>query len=281
MATLNESAVWEDGIYQLEVSDPVLGGPGGIANRQAEQLANRTNYLKKQAEGQKNELSEHLKAANPHTQYARKGESYTKEESDGKFPDKNSVAYLTHVRHQDFQGSIGVKTLLSVRGADNEAGLTLKPGIDKSLALKHNNKWNYYSFPDKSGTVVLASDAECVDNYPVGSPIPWPSPTAPSGYLICQGQTFNKATYPKLAVAYPLGKLPDLRGEFIRGWDNGRGVDTGRRILSQQFGNTPIVNYEYPVGSGFSVTISTASNDEGANETRPRNIAFLYIVRAK
>ena len=50
MANLNETAQWETGIYQLETSDPVMGGPDGIDNRQAKQLANRTLWLKKQTE---------------------------------------------------------------------------------------------------------------------------------------------------------------------------------------------------------------------------------------
>ncbi|MGX2040671.1 hypothetical protein ACWJKU_11140 [Methylocaldum sp. MU1018] len=50
MADLIETPQWEPGIYQLETSDPVLGGPGGISNRQAEQLANRTQFLKGLAE---------------------------------------------------------------------------------------------------------------------------------------------------------------------------------------------------------------------------------------
>ena len=50
MANLNETAQWETGIYQLETSDPVMGGPDGIDNRQAKQLANRTLWLKNQAE---------------------------------------------------------------------------------------------------------------------------------------------------------------------------------------------------------------------------------------
>ena len=40
--------------------------------------------------------------------------------------------------------------------------------------------------------------------------------------------------YPKLAKAYPTNKLPDLRGEFIRGWDDGRGIDNRRNLLSAQ-----------------------------------------------
>ncbi|SLM63443.1 Phage tail fiber protein [Dickeya aquatica] len=49
-----------------------------------------------------------------------------------------------------------------------------------------------------------------------------------AGWLKCNGQAFDKTLYPKLARAYPAGVLPDLRGEFIRGWDDGRGVDAGR-----------------------------------------------------
>ncbi|EPU2804899.1 phage tail protein, partial [Escherichia coli] len=50
----------------------------------------------------------------------------------------------------------------------------------------------------------------------------------------CNGAPFSAQEYPELAKAYPTNKLPDLRGEFIRGWDDGRGVDTGRGILSAQ-----------------------------------------------
>lgn len=48
MANLDEQAQWEEGIYQLELTDPVVGGPDGISNLQAKQLANRTKYLKEQ-----------------------------------------------------------------------------------------------------------------------------------------------------------------------------------------------------------------------------------------
>ncbi|EPM5156683.1 phage tail protein, partial [Escherichia coli] len=50
------------------------------------------------------------------------------------------------------------------------------------------------------------------ESYPVGAPIPWPSDTVPSGYALMQGQTFDKSAYPKLAVAYPSGVIPDMRG---------------------------------------------------------------------
>ncbi|WP_096943616.1 phage tail protein, partial [Escherichia coli] len=69
---------------------------------------------------------------------------------------------------------------------------------------------------------------------PVGVPVPWPSPTPPTGWLKCNGAAFSAEEYPELAKAYPTNKLPDLRGEFIRGWDDGRGVDAGRQLLSSQ-----------------------------------------------
>ncbi|EEZ9169006.1 phage tail protein [Escherichia coli] len=69
---------------------------------------------------------------------------------------------------------------------------------------------------------------------PVGVPVPWPSATPPTGWLKCNGAAFSAEEYPELAKAYPTNKLPDLRGEFIRGWDDGRGVDAGRALLSLQ-----------------------------------------------
>ncbi|EMK0140714.1 phage tail protein [Escherichia coli] len=160
---------------------------------------------------------------------------------------------------------------------------------------------------------------------PVGVPVPWPSATPPTGWLKCNGAAFSSEMYPKLAKAYPANKLPDLRGEFIRGWDDGRGVDAGRAILSAQgdairniYGEFRTVNTENysiweSVGSfkGAVVPLNPSTNNsyfslvrsmvtersEGgvypkvigldasrivptANENRPRNIAFNYIVRA-
>ncbi|MER3383295.1 hypothetical protein [Pectobacterium aroidearum] len=72
MANLSEQESWIDGIYQLETSDPVVAGPGGISNRQAEQLASRTAYLKKMQETTGKSLQTHLAASDPHSQYAPK-----------------------------------------------------------------------------------------------------------------------------------------------------------------------------------------------------------------
>ncbi|SEL24232.1 Phage Tail Collar Domain [Kosakonia sacchari] len=67
-----------------------------------------------------------------------------------------------------------------------------------------------------------------LDNFlPVGVPIPWPSDTVPDGYALMQGQTFNTNQYPQLAIAYPGGVIPDMRGQTIKG----KPV-SGRAVLS-------------------------------------------------
>ncbi|EKE6930067.1 TPA: phage tail protein [Escherichia coli] len=150
---------------------------------------------------------------------------------------------------------------------------------------------------------------------PVGVPVPWPSATPPTGWLKCNGAAFDKVKYPHLATAYPSGKLPDLRGEFIRGWDDRRGIDAGRALLSIQTGMlekhrhivvandgydskeewelATIFRRAYTQGRGLdaadaggtlipSPTLHTRGSigNTGGSETRPRNIAFNYIVRA-
>lgn len=185
---------------------------------------------------------------------------------------------------------------------------------------------------------------------PVGVPVPWPSATPPTGWLKCNGAAFSAEEYPELAKAYPTNKLPDLRGEFIRGWDDGRGIDEGRILLSCQsfafqdhahalptgvgnpsdqmesdiyavFNDVPeipsaalspsssgtswdatsradkVILYRKdlsPTGNNNAIATGLppfrtyrASTSDGvthpsvyASETRPRNIAFNYIVRA-
>ncbi|HHR0072586.1 phage tail protein [Escherichia coli] len=141
---------------------------------------------------------------------------------------------------------------------------------------------------------------------PVGVPVPWPSATPPTGWLKCNGAPFSAEEYPELAKAYPTNKLPDLRGEFIRGWDDGRGVDNGRSILSSQSdtlqdhghksirlrsvgangGNIPVPDggADFTGDADLINAISVHAFNGGvprvSGETRPRNIAFNYIVRA-
>ncbi|HBI9445417.1 TPA: phage tail protein [Escherichia coli] len=149
---------------------------------------------------------------------------------------------------------------------------------------------------------------------PVGVPVPWPTATPPAGWLQCNGATFTKEQYPVLARVYPTLRLPDLRGEFIRGWDDGRKIDEGRKLLSWQkgtlvgghddndssldisymsngnnidYGGDKVFagNYRsdylwYVILGGTNSRAKAELNGAFFNITRPRNIAFNYIVRA-
>ncbi|EIP3426346.1 tail fiber protein [Salmonella enterica] len=64
MGKLTELEQWEDDVYQIETSDPVLGGPDGVSNRPQKQLANRTQWLKKQIEQANNDLADHIRSRN-------------------------------------------------------------------------------------------------------------------------------------------------------------------------------------------------------------------------
>lgn len=229
------------------------------------------------------------------------GDSYTTTQSDNKYQLKGNYADKSLTATQSFNGSIDATNAIGAREGNRRIILKLTSGKPEVTHTDGINGWYGAVFPDKTGTLALTSDIDEANNIPVGSPIPWSLATAPSGYLICNGQTFNKSTYPKLAVAYPSGKLPDLRGEFIRGLDSGRGIDAGRSILSAQKGNSLLssnifgglsssesnkwhraINYIGITGTDNDGGYGVYQQIEGANgnETRPRNIAFLYIVRA-
>ncbi|EHK0829999.1 phage tail protein [Escherichia coli] len=100
---------------------------------------------------------------------------------------------------------------------------------------------------------------------PVGVPVPWPTATPPAGWLKCDGRAFAKEQYPVLARAYPTLRLPDLRGEFIRGWDDGRKVDTGRKLLSAQGATrlrTAMLDYYNQDTTGTSGIVGMGFNNE-------------------
>ena len=154
---------------------------------------------------------------------------------------------------------------------------------------------------------------------PTGIILPYPAATPPEGFLECDGAAINRAIYPELygviGTAYGVGNdsttfnIPDLRGEFLRGWDNGRGVDDGRVLGSFQGGTLQSADSDntnpWPVG-GLSSSVRRnwdsvpadyhepaimmgASGHHGWGThtsqsnyygwSRPRNIAIQFIIK--
>lgn len=176
---------------------------------------------------------------------------------------------------------------------------------------EHNSRyWVRWGF--ELGEISESIGFDALYNLLVGVPIPYPLSTVPTGCLAMNGQRFDKSRYPKLALKYPSGTLPDMRSEFIRGLDNGRGVDVGRVILTGQEDEFKFHDHGLMTGSGggdsviklglindtvalnsgvFSDTFSSSNEfikdgvpvktfHSGGKETRPRNIAYHYICLA-
>ncbi|MCL6406662.1 phage tail protein, partial [Dickeya dadantii] len=141
------------------------------------------------------QLSAHLAAANPHPQYAP----------------LNSPALTGAPTAPTAEKSVNSTQLATTAFVKNVALLKEQNGADIA---------NKSAFLANLGLSDVLKSADLA-----GIPLPWPQATPPAGWLKCNGQAFDKNAFPKLALAYPGGVLPDLRGEFIRGWDDGRGAD--------------------------------------------------------
>ncbi|WP_224651360.1 phage tail protein [Pectobacterium versatile] len=537
MANLSEQESWIDGIYQLETSDPVVAGPGGISNRQAEQLASRTAYLKKMQETTGESLQVHLAASDPHSQYAPKNspaltgtptapttaqtanntqiattafvksalaalvngspaaldtlqelanalgndpkfsttifnklaQKLEKEQNGTDIPDKakfmdniglksaatravgsgasdipditvgdarylgkmatavaatklaaarkiagilfdgtadialmpenigalpatgtaaaaTKLAVVRTINGVAFDGTANISltpanvgalpaagtavaatklaTARTINGVafDGTANISLTPANVGALpaagtaaaatklatartinGVAFDGSANITLTPANVGALPAAGTAAAATklatarkingvafdgtaditlplDFPAGAPIPYPLSTPPAGWIKCNGQSFDKSLYPILASRYPSSFLPDLRGEFVRGWDDGRGVDAGRALMSAQGDAIRNITGSLFYGYDADGKIKTNSSagalyyDESeklrdtdiylsvvnsgdanawyrskldasrvvptANENRPRNIAFNYIVRA-
>lgn len=156
------------------------------------------------------------------------------------------------------------------------------------------------------------------DALPIGTIAMWGVSTLPSGWIEMNGQSIT--SYPELSSYYG-SNLPDLRGEFVRGWDNGRGVDSGRSLSSTQLDQMQTIQGAMNVAGYYNSIASLISNFEGAlynsattnnktgvvfnttasgrrsteigfdsskstgartgDETRPRNVSLMYIIKAE
>ncbi|MBQ4767690.1 phage tail protein [Pectobacterium versatile] len=185
-----------------------------------------------------------------------------------------------------FNGGAGSCPSLQLLASYGNGGLAYRTARDH-YGFEHEWETFYTTKFKPSASDIGAMQASEL----AGIPLPFPGAVAPAGWLKCNGQQFDKAQYPILTSRYPSGFLPDLRGEFVRGWDDGRGVDAGRALMSRQsdelrahtHSGVPLLRNDTDRGGGssnFSVDDTGITSTTGGNETRPRNIAFNYIVRA-
>lgn len=142
---------------------------------------------------------------------------------------------------------------------------------------------------------------------PVGAVLPFTKAAVPPGFLELDGSVQSSAAYPDLAAYLgttfnqgnePAGyfRLPDSRGEFLRGWDHGRGVDAGRALGSWQADDLKAHKHALFMSndSGTAANSPPKAGDDnispqggqtltestGATETRPRNIAVMWCIKA-
>ncbi|WP_256815426.1 MULTISPECIES: phage tail protein [Pseudomonas] len=288
MANLPEQAQWEEGIYQLETSDPVLAGPDGIDNLQAKQLGNRTAYLR----GQIDDIKQSLAEADPLDQYllredvaAQAGPLAWLGTSTGTV---NALTFTLPLESKLDAYASGQRFQFKVIAA-NTGAVTVKIG---AMAVKSIRKGGYSGLVEldagdlKPGVVYdltfdgqqfqLGSGVNSSSSLPVGSILSFPKAAVPAGYLELDGSVKDGATYPDL-FAYlgttynkggePAGyfRLPDSRGEFFRGWDHGRGLDVARQLGSYQLDAFKSHNHGAPMWAASSFDTTGGPNFVGAD----------------
>ncbi|EPC9362645.1 tail fiber protein, partial [Escherichia coli] len=273
------------------------------------------------------QMRNHIAAQDPHTQYAQKhNPTFTGEP---KAPTPAAGNNTTRIATTAFvQAAITALINGAPATLDTLKEIAAAINNDPKFSTTINNALSGKQPLDETLTHLSGKDVAGLLAYlglgegsalPVGVPVPWPSATPPTGWLKCNGAAFSAEEYPELAKAYPTNKLPDLRGEFIRGWDDGRGADSGRGLLSFQkatlvesFGlvrspttgsyrlvtrptetvsdntsNYMTTDYDsreglYSPATAYpSIELPPTGAGAGAGfRVRPRNIAFNYIVRA-
>ena len=180
--------------------------------------------------------------------------------------------------------NLTIPTGTSFPANDNVGEMFYRTDEDK-LYVRNNTEW-----------VVAGGSATVGTISSIGST------TIPDGNLQCDGSTISRTTYADLfaeiGTVYGVGDgsttfdIPDLRGEFLRGWDDARGVDSGRALGSAQtdlFKSHAHTSAAFSSNSTHQMAISSGSiaiaNDgtstgvAGGAETRPRNVAVMYVIK--
>ncbi|PIT52699.1 hypothetical protein BHC44_07085 [Snodgrassella alvi] len=323
MANLKETSFWEEGIYQWETSDPVLGGENGIDNVPTRQLANRTKWLKdnkldKSATATNAEMAKRANIADRLSAARKVGGVAFDGSADIDLPGVNKPG------NQNTSGNAATASKLfkpcKIGGVvfDGTRDIDL-PGV--------NVKGNQHTFGNAGSAFKLYNPRKIngvpfdgtqdINATPAGAVMYFAMDAAPVGWLKANGAAVSRTVYANLFAAIGTrfgagdGKttfsLPDLRGEFLRGWDDGRNIDNGRILGSWQIG-TPICHDDTTGENGMfnPVTMCREARNFGDSwignwpeaywtapyggvqkaywdgfftMTRPRNIALLACIK--
>lgn len=184
-----------------------------------------------------------------------------------------------------------------VTGSNGELYRAVADSVGVNPVGDTSNKW--YRVLDEFFTKTQSDTRYLALAVPSGAVFHFAMSTAPAGYLVCNGSAVSRTAFPNLFAAigtlYGNGdgsttfNLPDLRGEFIRGADLGKGVDSGRVFGSGQLDELKAHTHKYAGNSGgsaagFSVldydnALNFETTSTGGSETRPRNVALLPCIK--
>lgn len=283
MANLSESAIFEPGIYKIETSDAVLGGSETApANIQAKQLANRTKWLR-----------DKIAAGGFNGFCATYNGNLNSLKATGFY-------YVTSTSSNKPESAAGMCIVMQ---QDNSAGF---PWIIKQFWVG-SHVYFRTMIEDDIPSVGLWTRLKEEDNA-VGNVASFARTSAPPGWLKCNGAAVGRTTYAELfaiiGTTFGAGNgittfnLPDFRAEFIRGLDDGRGIDTGRVMGSAQAdefkshyhslqrviagGGSSLDGYDlgnFVTGGSLGPITTKNVQDFGGPETRPRNVALLFCIK--
>ena len=287
------------------------------------------------------QMRNHIAAQDPHTQYAQKyNPTFTGEP---KAPTPAAGNNTTRIATTEFvQAAITALINGAPATLDTLKEIAAAINNDPKFSTTINNALSGKQPLDETLTHLSGKDVAGLLAYlglgegapAIGVPFFWPSAAMPDTvieswssmvFLKFNGAKFSATDYPVLAKVFPALALPDARGDFIRIWDDGRGIDVGRTLLSGQshtimdhahnmelwtgdglaagsaregvnpgilatYGDGGIVKTDEPglkVPSSLRALSSRSVKRYGeisghvGTETRPRNIAFNFLVRAK
>lgn len=317
MATLTPTASLDD-VYQLETTDPVLGGPGGISNLQPQQLLNRTKYILDRLNGVLNAGGTKVPFAKVEGLGTAAGlnvglgtNNVLQTGAFGLGGDAKQCSNLDEF-HSFNQGgfTVALPGCLNAPSGENtsygmvvawRANIASFGTIIQQVAI-YGARFYFRQFITDTWTgwqfITGSND--------VGQVAAFAANSTPTGWLRCNGADVSRTTYAKLfariGTTYGSGDgsttfgLPDLRGLFVRGWDNGAGRDPDRVFGSQQgddfaahhhvlttvnSGGGGVDGFTLAAVTNGSTGVISETNvqDYGGDETRPKNVAMLYCIK--